>query len=189
LKGLRELGAKQDAGVALRHLGRVALLQGNFVRAEMLLEESLQLLREIGTKADIAGALHTMGMVKHAQGDQARAHTLFRESLVIRQELRDQAGIAECIEGIAALAVGKEQGGKGTLDARRAALLFGAAAALRATLGAPLPPVDRPVYDRHLAAARTRSGEAAWTAAWAEGQNMSLKQAIAYTLEQTPISG
>ena len=87
------------------------------------------------------------------------------------------------------LAAGKEQGGRGTLDARRAALLFGAAATLRATLGAPLPPIDRPVYDRHLAAARTRLGEAGWAAAWAEGRNMSLDQALAYALEQTSISG
>ena len=185
LQLLQQLGTKQDVGAALRYLGRVVLLQGDYARAEGLLEESLQLLREVGTKQDVAGALYTLGVVKLFQGDDARARVLFKESLVIRQELRDQAGIAECIEGFAMLPAGSEQHRpEDTLDPQRAAVLFGAAAALRVAIGAPLPPVDRPAYDRHLTVARARLDEAAWMAAWAEGWAMPLERVIAYALEQ-----
>jgi hypothetical protein len=43
-------------------------------------------------------------------------------------------------------------------------------------------PVDRDDYERDVALARAQLGEEAFTAAWAEGQAMSLEQAIAFAL-------
>jgi hypothetical protein len=65
---------------------------------------------------------------------------------------------------------------------RRAAWLFGAAEAARERIGAPLPPGDRPLYDRHLARARADLDETAFDAAWAEGRAMTLDEAVAYAL-------
>jgi hypothetical protein len=48
----------------------------------------------------------------------------------------------------------------------------------------PLPSVDRPEYERDLAAAKVVLGEEAFAAAWAEGVAMSLQQAIDYALEE-----
>jgi hypothetical protein len=45
-------------------------------------------------------------------------------------------------------------------------------------------PVDLDDYERDVALARAQLGEAAFTAACAEGQAMSLEQAIAYALEE-----
>ena len=73
-----------------------------------------------------------------------------------------------------------------TGDAGRAARLFGAAHALRESVGIPLRPIARPEYERDVAAVRTRLDEASWQAAWAEGQAMTLEQAIAYALEGAP---
>ncbi len=42
----------------------------------------------------------------------------------------------------------------------------------------------RALYERTLAASRSRLDEAAWTAAWAEGRAMSPEQAVEYALEQ-----
>jgi hypothetical protein len=44
-------------------------------------------------------------------------------------------------------------------------------------------PVDRDDYERDVALARAQLGEDAFTAAWAEGQAMSLEQAITFALE------
>jgi hypothetical protein len=50
-------------------------------------------------------------------------------------------------------------------------------------MGAPLPPAERAEHHRSAAAVRTVLGEAAFTAAWAEGRAMSLDDAIAAALE------
>jgi DNA-binding NarL/FixJ family response regulator len=57
--------------------------------------------------------------------------------------------------------------------------LLAAAAALRDSLGTPLPPVSRAAYSRSLATARTQLGEQAFAVAWAEGRGMTWEQALA----------
>ena len=95
--------------------------------------------------------------------------------LAVRSELGDKQGVAICLEGLAAVAGARGQ-------PARAAQLYGAAAALRERIGAPLPPGDRLGYDRHLATARACLDEGAWAAAWAEGQAMPLEEAVADAL-------
>ena len=56
---------------------------------------------------------------------------------------------------------------------------LGAAAALRETMGTPIPPVYRADYDRSVAAARAQLGEKAFAAAWAEGRIMTVEQVLA----------
>ena len=69
--------------------------------------------------------------------------------------------------------------------AREGARLWGAAAALREEIGAPLPAHERRHYEEAQASARGRLDEAMWAAAWAEGRAMPLEQAVAYALEET----
>jgi DNA-binding NarL/FixJ family response regulator len=56
---------------------------------------------------------------------------------------------------------------------------LGAAEALRDTIGAPIPHVERDAYERSAAAARVHLGERVFAAAWAEGRTMTPEQAIA----------
>ena len=56
--------------------------------------------------------------------------------------------------------------------------LLGVAHALRETLGAPLPPVDRADYESVLTACQNQLGEAVFNNAWSEGKIISLEQAI-----------
>jgi len=60
----------------------------------------------------------------------------------------------------------------------RAARLFGAAAALRNVIGAPLSPISRITYDRTVAATREALGKITFAAAWAAGQALPLEQAV-----------
>jgi hypothetical protein len=43
---------------------------------------------------------------------------------------------------------------------------------------------DRKDYERYLASARAQLDEAAWEAAWQEGQAMTLEQAVEYALNE-----
>jgi hypothetical protein len=69
-------------------------------------------------------------------------------------------------------------------DPARAARLYGAAEALWTRVSIAPDPGSRAQVERHLAAARVRLDEAAWSAAWGEGRAMSSEQAIAYALEE-----
>ena len=60
--------------------------------------------------------------------------------------------------------------------------LAGAAAALRQSVGAPLPPAERARLDNNLEAARQAVSNLAGAAAWMEGWATSAEKAIAYAL-------
>ena len=57
---------------------------------------------------------------------------------------------------------------------------------LRESLGAPTTLVDRATVKRATATARAAFGDAAFSTAWAEGRAMTLEQAVAYALDESP---
>ena len=90
---------------------------------------------------------------------------------------RAAAPLAECLEGLAGVVGVRGQ-------PARAALLLGAAEALRNAIGAPVPPADRADYERSVAAVRTQLDATAFGAAWAEGRSTPLEQAITVALSE-----
>ena len=103
----------------------------------------------MGDKQGQATALINLSRAALYQGaaPQAAAHGL--ESLVLLRELGDREGLAECLEVLA--------GAAGALDQPlRAAQLFGAAEALRESIGAPLVPADHVGDVQTMLAARCR---------------------------------
>jgi tetratricopeptide (TPR) repeat protein len=172
----RDGGNKWSTAMCVSGLGLVAYEQGDYGRARSLLEESLSVRRELGYTWGIAFSLNHLGLVACVQEEYARARSLFEESLTIYRELGNKQGIAESLESLARLATqGKEW--------ERAARLWGVAATLRDAIGAPHPLNRREEWERELGAARAELGEAAFAAAWAEGQSMSLEEAVRYALE------
>jgi ATP/maltotriose-dependent transcriptional regulator MalT len=176
----RTLAENNGIAVSLMNLGRVAYAQMNLARAAELLEQSLALFREQGSPLGAAEALHNLGRVAQALGDDARAAMCSRESLaLLREQGSKHMVVAACLEGLAGVAGAWRQ-------PELAALLFGAAEALRDTIAVPLRPVSRAEYDRDLARARTQLDALAWQAAWGTGRAMSLEQAIAEAERVSP---
>src|SRR2546421_594908 len=64
-------------------------------------------------------------------------------------------------------------------ELRWAAQLWGAAEALREEMAFPLLPADRAGYERAVTAAQAQLGVQAFTAAWAQGRNMTMEQVLA----------
>jgi hypothetical protein len=61
----------------------------------------------------------------------------------------------------------------------QAARLFGTVDAVRATIGVHTrDPADRTEYERNVANVRAQLGAATFAAAWAEGQAMTLEEAV-----------
>jgi hypothetical protein len=67
---------------------------------------------------------------------------------------------------------------------QRAARLLGATAGLLESMGGVLDPDWQADVDRYEAATRSTLGEEAFAEAWAEGQAMSLEQAVEYALHE-----
>ena len=74
-------------------------------------------------------------------------------------------------------------------QAERAARLLGTAKTALEASNAPLPmgPADQAAYDRYLAATKAQLDSQVFAAAWEEGRRMTLSQAVACALEQSPI--
>jgi DNA-binding CsgD family transcriptional regulator len=142
-----------------------------------LLEESLALSREAGYREGIAWSLNELGIVAYRQGDLGRADASLEESLRVHHDLGDRWRIASVLEGLAGTACAR---GEFELAAR----IFGAAEALREAIGTPVPLCERPDRDSNVATARARLDDAAWAALWAEGQAMSLGEAVGYALAE-----
>jgi len=170
--------------LAVQPLGDVARYQGRCEEAQALYEETLahvrQFREDVYQQRLVAGVLLKLALVAQKQGDGERAAARYQEGLALYRQAGGTGGkleTAACFEACGHLAAAQGQ-------ALRAARLLGAAAALREAMGAPLPPVERPEFERSVAAARALLGEEAFAAAWAEGQGMPLERAVRCALEE-----
>ncbi len=172
----REIGEKWGIAECSWLLGRLALQQGDAVMAHTLLEQSLTLFSEIGNRRGIAHSLSQLGDVAAVQRDWAAARVLYEESLTLATEMGDKLVTVSCLEGLAGVAATERAR---PVNAPWAAQLWGAAEALRDTMGAPIPPVERATYERRVAAARSSIGMQRFSAYWVQGRTMTPEQALA----------
>jgi len=172
----RELGDRTGMAWTLNHEGDVARDQGDLVTARALYEASLATFRELEDRWGIAGSLGDLGNLARDQRDYAKSHALYEESMRIFQELGHKRGIARLVESFSGSAAAQSK-------PERALRLAGAAAALRQTLGAPIPAAEREKLEKSLEPARRALTDTAGAAAWMEGWEMPVEEAIREALE------
>jgi predicted ATPase/class 3 adenylate cyclase len=177
----RKLGDRWAIGQLLNNQACVASDQKEYAEARTLLEESLFIRRQLGDKAGLALSLNTLADVVLDEGDYASARPLLDESLTISHELGDQTAIAYLIEDYGGVAAAESK-------PERALQLASFAAALRASIGAPLPPAEQTRVDRMIAPARAALSEADVKAAWDAGSSLTLEQAIELALTSPVIA-
>jgi len=170
----RRIGDKRIIAFVLWNLAEVARHRGDYVQAKTLGLESQALSREMADKWQLARITGWLGVVTvYSSDDHDAAEGFLKESLTLNREIGSLEYVAYCLEGFAGLAGARAQGA-------RAARLWGAAEVLRKTISDPLPPADRPEYDRSMAAARAGLDEVPWEATFAEGKSMPLEEAVEY---------
>jgi predicted ATPase/DNA-binding XRE family transcriptional regulator len=173
---LRAHGERHGVGWALSSLGLILFLQGEYAQAKTLYHESLSLFQELGDRFGTSCQVVNLANVAQAEGDYGRASHLLRECLIMRRSVADKGGFADCFEGLAVVAMSVQR-------PSRSARLFGMAEGLREAVELPLQLVGREAHERTALTVRAALGEAAFAAAWAEGQATPLEDAIAYALE------
>jgi predicted ATPase/DNA-binding SARP family transcriptional activator/uncharacterized protein HemY len=179
----REIGDTHCISWCHLFLGILMYSQGNARRASELWEESLIGFRASDDIWGMASAHSYLGMVMLDQGNDGQAKVHLRESLTRLWEFGDRWQLAFELELCARLAAAQGQRQEQAQPAGlRATRLFGAAEALRETLGAPRMSFQEASYQGGVAAARALLDEAAFEAAWAAGRAMPPEQAIAEAL-------
>jgi predicted ATPase/DNA-binding CsgD family transcriptional regulator len=172
----KEMGDTWGMAECSLFLGQLALQQRDAVTVHRRLSQSLTLFREIGNRRGIARSLSGLGAAAAIQQDWTRARMCYEESLTEAQEVGDKVEIASGLEGIAGVIAAGEAS---LVTVLWAAQLWGAAEALRETMGAPLPPVERAPYEARVTAAHSSIGRRIFSAYWAQGRTMTPEQALA----------
>jgi predicted ATPase len=182
----RDLGVQYRFGrgtaQVLLDLGQVAALQGDVTAARTFCEQSLDLYRHIGDLHHTARLHLLLGHVLLRQGDPSGAAAAITRGLNLYRELGQPGGLAQALLALGALAEARGR-------ALAAARLCAAAAAvpsrmLLSIMPLSLTPADFAVYERAVAAARSRFNDPSSAAAWEEGAEMSLDQAVDYAYKQ-----
>jgi predicted ATPase/DNA-binding CsgD family transcriptional regulator len=169
LASASETGITSAEALALALQGEITLAQGETTTARLLIEQSHTRWQKVGNQGMLASTRALLGKVLAAEADYTAARTMYEESLLRGLAIVD---IAPTVEGLAVVVA--EQG-----ETSWAVRLLAAAAALRDSLGTPLPPVSRTAYSRSVASARAQLGEQAFAVVWAEGHGMTWEQALA----------
>jgi tetratricopeptide (TPR) repeat protein len=174
------LGDLRSMAIGKDNLGLLALTTGDLAEAVTWLTEARDDSREAGDEHELAAASRSLAAALLETDTAEEVPALLEESLNLSRGLGEPLGVAVCLDTYAGLA--------STLgDAERAATLFGASDAVRASVGALRQPDQQKLYDRWLARTLTLLDTATYTARYEEGHAMSIDEGCAFALEAASI--
>ena len=171
-----ELGDRTGAAWCISQQGDIARARDDRDAARGLYQRALSIFRETGDPWGSARSLTDLAYIDCEQGNHAAAHAACSEALEIFAGLGHRRGIARALEGSACLALAQGH-------AERALKLAAAAAHLRQLISAPLHQAEQSKLEQSLLVAWKSLNEAEGKRAWTEGSEMSLEQAIQFSLE------
>ena len=174
----REMGNKRGVGVSKINLGILARKQGDNATARHLYQDALTIFKEMENKRAIAVCLNNLGILAYTEGDYASADELYKESLALAWELDSKWVIAHTLVWLAGIAFEK------LADLVRVVRLAAAIQRLTKQIDIVLDPVEGALCERLVADTRTTLSKETFTAAWAEGQAMTLEDTIGIALQE-----
>lgn len=175
LQRFRRLNDSYGIIRSLNSQGVLSFDMGDLNTAASLFHECLVLAREHQDKGNIALATTNLGWTAAIRGN-GMAINLCQEAMLLYRELGNKLGIAFCLEGIGA-------GYAHTGQCERAVQLIGAANVLRKAIAAPSGGTHARCLETMIQRARNSLPEEIFASAWAEGEAMSLEQAIEFALD------
>jgi tetratricopeptide (TPR) repeat protein len=173
----RTLGDRRCIAYALEVLGLAISVEDEREGADRL-TESLRLHRECGHLFGAASVEILLGRLDASHGRFVQAREHYRASLKLTKDWHWLSRIIEAIEGLASVAANES-------EPERAVRLAAAGARLRDKSGIEGLPIGQRLLEDALSSVRGPLGETAFAATWADGQAMTLEQAVAYALSDT----
>jgi non-specific serine/threonine protein kinase len=101
-----ELGDQRNTATALRYLGLLASMQGNYLEARSLLEQSLEIWRMMGPegKGGLSWTLTFLGDVALNQNESNEARSIYEAAVAILMEIGDKNFLAYSVRRLGLLA-------------------------------------------------------------------------------------
>jgi predicted ATPase/DNA-binding SARP family transcriptional activator len=161
---------------ALNGLGDYAYKEGKLDDAEQYFQQALAKATQLGTPGAIAVALRYQGYIAYQRGKQTEALTYYEQALNWVKDLKFNLAVACLLPPIARIVEGSGY----PLEAMR---LLGATNAIYPVTEFYGDPDIQPI----LADAQTKLDDPICADAWAEGNQMSMEQAVHYTLSLIPV--
>ena len=172
----RKIGDQTGVARALWGIGNAYFFNKEYADARPVLEEAVALNRKLDDRFGLGWSIHTLGLVRFNLGDLQGARACWLEAIHLFSAAGDVPGMVLQLDNLSALA--RQDG-----DFERAGRLWAAASAHQISSGTGL--------GRLLREEERRTGREGLTdddaaRVWAEGQAMSLEQAVAYAMEIEP---
>jgi predicted ATPase/DNA-binding CsgD family transcriptional regulator len=184
-------GDAPTRALALSHLAAALAGEGDTAGATRRAQEAARLWAELGARRELARARALLAGIAAARAEHAQALELARSALAEQWELGDRAGLPTTLEVTADLV--SATAGTQAAGTQQAALLLGAAAALRDLTRTVPTPLERATVDRATRRLSGGLGAAALRQATAQGRRESLaevvEQALAVKPEPVPAVG
>jgi predicted ATPase/tetratricopeptide (TPR) repeat protein/DNA-binding XRE family transcriptional regulator len=168
------LGIKFIRSRCIGMLGTLAMDGGDLDQARVYLEEALSLQREFGSKPGIATYLAELSNLFYLQGKPTEFKQNFRDSVALKNSL------GKIDRAILIMIIHKSLYSQ---KPETAACLMGVVDTYERESEFPLKPLEKRYWDRAEAHACRILGDAAFEAAFAEGQKMSLDEGLDLALK------
>jgi predicted ATPase/DNA-binding SARP family transcriptional activator len=167
---LREVGDEWAYAIVISHLGVIESAQGNYGTARALLEARLAIGQKMKSNMYISITQLWLGQVAQREGDVKRAAGHFKEGLRLSRQFDSGARTGCFLEGLASVLATRGEW-------KRAVRLFVVAERLLLRYN-DAESQEKPSIKCYLDSASVNLDEATFASAWAEGQAMTLEQAI-----------
>lgn len=174
---IREAPLSFQAGLFYLGTGMSENIAGNYETAKMYIEEGLSVFKQMRNWNFELIMTSELGHVARHSGKTSEARNIYVKTIKGWQNMGNRPAIANQLECFALLAITEE-------EPQRAAILFGAAEALREKVTSPMTDYEQVEYDQFMERLRSMLPATKLQPLWDEGRSMTLEQAIEFALSQ-----
>jgi predicted ATPase len=174
----QELGDTRTLMDSEADLALLELARGQFDQARTHVDRVIAHDNEMGNqlalnqfRSDVAHTWRELGYFEEALA-------IYRETVLFWQKIDHQGAVAHQLECFGFIAKAEEEW-------ERAVKLLSAAESLREVSDSPLMHQGRTEKDKEIAELRAGMDQEVFNSLWAEGQRMTMEQAVAFALEKT----
>ena len=170
-----------ETGMFCLTMGYTERFQGHPGIAKGYFEQGLIIFKQLRHKGFENVMLSELGHVARVTGDLAQAKQVYQQTIPRYQEMGNRGAIAHQLECFAFIAIREN-------EAQRAAILFGAAEAIREKSISQMSGREQVEYDEEVTHLRTLLPGADLNRFWAEGRSMTMESAIDFALSSQEAS-
>ncbi|HUG34016.1 MAG TPA: hypothetical protein VMJ90_04555, partial [Anaerolineales bacterium] len=156
-------------------LAHTFALTGDLEAARAAFKESAEYAQEIGNKRVLYSSQSELAHVLREHGELAEPLATYRDLLPKWKDLGHRSAVTHELECIAYILIRKE-------EPVRAAMLLGAARVLREAIDSVMTQREQVEYESEISTLREMLGGQAFTEHWAEGEKLTMDEAIELAL-------